>query len=56
MKINAVWHKANRMPKNPDLGQRLKWHKQHSENCQCRPLTPKVIEEIKKYQEGGEKL
>jgi hypothetical protein len=48
MSINTEWHKQHRMPKNPTLDQRLKWHKEHLKNCNCRPLTPKLREEFKK--------
>lgn len=47
MKINAEWHKANKMPKNPSELVRLKWHVQHAQNCSCRELSPKLIEAIK---------
>jgi hypothetical protein len=46
MKINAEWHKKNRMPKNATLHQRVKWHVEHSENCSCRPAPPKLQEII----------
>jgi hypothetical protein len=47
-KINAKWHLANKMPKNPTLDQRVKWHVEHARNCQCRPLAGKILAEIKK--------
>jgi hypothetical protein len=48
MKINAKWHLANRMPKNPTLEQRVKWHVAHEKNCNCRPMPEKLKTEIKK--------
>jgi len=42
MKINKTWHLKNKMPKNPTLEQRLKWHKDHAKNCQCRPISEKL--------------
>lgn len=48
MKINAEWHGANKMPKNPTLDQRIEWHLEHVKNCPCRPLQGKILEEIKK--------
>jgi hypothetical protein len=47
-KINAIWHKANKMPKNPNIDQRIKWHLGHARHCQCRPLGGKIFQEIKK--------
>lgn len=48
MKINKEWHLGNRMPKNPTLDQRVKWHVAHARNCKCRALGGKILEEIKK--------
>ena len=48
MNINAQWHLKNKMPKNPTLDQRIKWHLDHAKNCTCRPLYGKILEEIKK--------
>jgi len=47
-KINKEWHLANKMPKNPSIEQKIIWHLEHSKNCQCRPLSGKILEEIKK--------
>ena len=46
MSINKDWHLANKMPKNPTLDQRIKWHLDHSKNCDCRALDGKILEEI----------
>jgi len=40
-KFNKEWHLANKMPKNPSLEQRRKWHTEHGKNCNCRELTAK---------------
>lgn len=48
MKINAEWHTKNKMPKNPTLDERVKWHLAHAKNCTCRLLDGKILEEIKK--------
>jgi len=47
-KLNREWHLSHRMPKNPTLEQRLEWHLEHAKNCQCRPITGKLAEEMKK--------
>jgi hypothetical protein len=41
-KMNADWHKKNRMPKNPSIAQRARWHLAHSKACGCREI-PKSI-------------
>jgi hypothetical protein len=38
MPINAAWHAAHRMPKNPSAEERLRWHKAHAAACACRPM------------------
>ena len=45
-RINKQWHDANRMPKNPSVGQRIHWHVQHAQSCACRPFPPKLQEII----------
>jgi hypothetical protein len=46
--INAEWHARHKMPKNPTMDQRVKWHLEHSRHCGCRPLSGHVLEEFKK--------
>jgi hypothetical protein len=48
MKINAQWHKANRMPKNPTTEQRIKWHTEHAKNCSCYPMPESVKKLLQK--------
>jgi hypothetical protein len=45
-KINAQWHKENKMPKNATLQERITWHKAHLKHCACRKDVPKTL---KKY-------
>jgi hypothetical protein len=40
MKLNARWHRAHRMPRNPTEAQRLAWHIAHAKACACRPMSP----------------
>jgi hypothetical protein len=42
-KINAAWHKANRMPARATLDQRVAWHLAHLEACACRQDLPASI-------------
>ena len=48
--MNAAWHSKNRMPKNPSFEERIKWHKEHQNHCQCRPIPEKLLNEMKKMQ------
>lgn len=46
MTINADWHKAHKMPKNPTHNQRLLWHREHLKYCACRKPSPKLLEAL----------
>jgi hypothetical protein len=41
--MNAEWHHANPMPKNPTIAQRVRWHLAHRTYCACRPVPPQLI-------------
>ena len=42
-RINAEWHKANRMPPRATLDQRVQWHLAHVAACRCRTDLPATI-------------
>ncbi len=42
-RINAAWHKANRMPLHATLDQRVAWHLAHWKACGCRTALPGSI-------------
>ena len=46
MAINAAWHKANPMPKDPSPEQRIAWHQEHAKQCACRPIPEKLSAEM----------
>jgi hypothetical protein len=45
-RLNAAWHRANPMPKNPTMDQRIAWHLAHVEKCGCREISAKLAEEM----------
>lgn len=47
-KINKAWHEAHLMPKNANVEGRIEWHLRHQENCGCRPIPKKLLDEIAK--------
>ena len=47
-KINKEWHRSHKMPKNPTKEERYEWHKEHAENCQCRPTPQELLDGILK--------
>lgn len=48
MNINKDWHIKNKMPKNPSIKERIKWHLEHTKYCKCRPIPEKLMKEIDK--------
>jgi hypothetical protein len=52
MKINKEWHLKNKMPKNPTLAEREKWHIGHAKNCNCREMSESIKREIENYAAG----
>ncbi len=48
MKFNKEWHTSHHMPKNPSLEQRIKWHIEHQQHCECRAIPKNLQEEINK--------
>jgi len=53
MPINATWHRAHPMPKNPTLDERIRWHEDHSVQCGCRPIPEGLKKEITKRARAG---
>lgn len=41
-KINAEWHRAHKMPKNPTRAQRIAWHREHAAHCSCRAMPDSI--------------
>ncbi|MBN1618018.1 hypothetical protein JW887_01585 [Candidatus Dojkabacteria bacterium] len=48
MNLNKAWHLKNKMPKNPTIEQRIKWHQEHAKNCSCRGIPEKLLAEMRK--------
>jgi hypothetical protein len=48
MEINAEWHSKNKLPENPTLDQRVKWHIEHARHCSCHAADDDILEELKK--------
>jgi hypothetical protein len=51
--LAADWHRANRMPKNPTLDQRLDWHVAHAKVCGCREMPDSIRAAIAGRTRGG---
>jgi hypothetical protein len=48
MIINKEWHAKHKMPENPTIGEKIKWHREHAKNCGCRPTPKSLLIKIKK--------
>jgi hypothetical protein len=48
MQINATWHLRHKMPADPTLDQRVKWHMAHARHCSCSAVDEEILEELKR--------
>jgi uncharacterized protein YdhG (YjbR/CyaY superfamily) len=46
--MNAEWHKAHPMPRGASLEQRIAWHREHQKRCACRPIPPKLLDQMRR--------
>jgi hypothetical protein len=54
-RLNADWHLAHRMPKNPTREQRIAWHREHNQHCQCAPVPPSLVAAVRGTDEAPTK-
>lgn len=45
---NAEWHARHRLPENPRLDQRVKYHVEHARRCPCSLHDEDILPELKK--------
>ncbi|MGA2528207.1 MAG: hypothetical protein ABSG36_03480 [Acidimicrobiales bacterium] len=46
--MNGQWHSQHRLDKGASLDERILWHLEHAQSCGCRPIPPKVLEEMQR--------
>ncbi|MFZ2057277.1 MAG: hypothetical protein WAV54_07710 [Acidimicrobiales bacterium] len=46
--LNRQWHEQHRLGSGASLDERVQWHLEHVEVCGCRPIPPRVLEEIER--------
>jgi hypothetical protein len=46
--VNGQWHSQHRLDKGASLDERILWHLEHAQSCGCRPIPPKVLEEMQR--------
>jgi uncharacterized protein YdhG (YjbR/CyaY superfamily) len=46
--MNAEWHKKHVLLKAASLEERVAWHREHQKRCACRPIPPKLLDQIRR--------
>lgn len=46
--MNSKWHKQHVLPKGASLDERIAWHREHQKRCACRPIPPKLQEQMRR--------
>ncbi len=46
--MNTSWHKAHVLPKGASLEARIAWHREHQKRCGCRPVPPKLLDQMRR--------
>jgi uncharacterized protein YdhG (YjbR/CyaY superfamily) len=46
--MNAEWHKTHALPRGTPLQQRMAWHREHQKRCACRPIPPKLLDQMRR--------
>jgi uncharacterized protein YdhG (YjbR/CyaY superfamily) len=46
--MNAEWHKKHVLPKGASFEERIVWHREHQKRCACRPIPPKVLDQMRR--------
>ncbi len=44
--MNAEWHKKHVLPRGASLEERIAWHREHQKRCACRPIPPKLLDQM----------
>jgi hypothetical protein len=46
-RLNKNWHLQHPMPPKATFEQRVQWHLAHVKHCACRPITGKLLQQMK---------
>lgn len=44
--MNSEWHEGHVLPRGASRERRIVWHREHQEQCACRPIPAKLQEEM----------
>jgi len=46
--MNSDWHKKHVLRKGAALEARIAWHREHQKRCACRPIPPKLLDQMRR--------
>jgi uncharacterized protein YdhG (YjbR/CyaY superfamily) len=46
--MNTEWHEKHVLPKGASLEERIAWHREHQKRCACRPIPPKLLDQMRR--------
>src|SRR5271165_2334745 len=46
--MNSEWHRKHILPKGASPEERMAWHREHQKRCACRPIPPKLLEQMRR--------
>lgn len=46
--MNSEWHTKHVLSKGATLERRIAWHREHQRRCACRPIPPKLLDQMKR--------
>jgi uncharacterized protein YdhG (YjbR/CyaY superfamily) len=44
--MNSEWHRKHVLPRGASPRERIAWHREHQKRCACRPIPPKLREQM----------
>src|SRR5262245_36094688 len=47
--MNAKWHAQHKLPRGAALEQRIEWHRAHQQQCGCRPIPARLLEQMQAH-------
>jgi uncharacterized protein YdhG (YjbR/CyaY superfamily) len=51
--MNSEWHQEHVLPRGASLEERIAWHREHQKRCACRPIPPKLKQQMARPSRNG---
>jgi hypothetical protein len=48
--MNAKWHEQHKLPRGASVEQRMEWHREHQQQCGCRPIPARLLEQMQEQE------